>query len=42
MEIRILSREEQEQIYAPAYGMLEAADEEFVPPLSSQSGLLRM
>ncbi len=37
MEIRILSREEQEQIYAPAYGMLEAADEEFVPPLSSRS-----
>ena len=34
MEIRILTKEQQEQIYVQAYKMLAAADEEFVPPLS--------
>lgn len=34
MEIRILTKEQQEQIYPRAYELLAAADEEFVPPLS--------
>ena len=37
MEIRILEKEEQQSIYDDAYKMLEAADNEFVPPLSSRS-----
>ena len=37
MEIRILAKEEQKRIYDDAYQMLEAADKEFVPPLSSRS-----
>ena len=37
MEIRILEKEEQQSIYDDAYEMLEAADNEFVPPLSSRS-----
>ena len=37
MEIRILEKNEQESIYVDAYNMLEAADNEFVPPLSSRS-----
>ena len=37
MEIRILEKNEQESIYIDAYNMLEAADNEFVPPLSSRS-----
>ena len=37
MEIRILSKEEQQSIYDDAYEMLEAADNEFVPPLSFRS-----
>ncbi len=36
MEIRVLSEKEQRSIYPVAYEMLEAADEEFVPPLSSR------
>lgn len=36
MEIRILEKEEQQSIYAEAYKLLEAADNEFVPPLSSR------
>ena len=37
MEIRILEKEEQQSIYDDAYQMLEAADNEFVPPLSFRS-----
>ncbi len=37
MEIRILGRQEQQNIYTDAYEMLSAADNEFVPPLSSRS-----
>ena len=37
MEIKILSKEEQDAIYAQAYEMLENADNEFVPPLSSRT-----
>ena len=37
MEIRILDKAEQANIYDRAYTMLEAADDEFVPPLSSRS-----
>ncbi len=37
MEIRILEKEKQQSIYTDAYKMLEAADNEFVPPLSSRS-----
>ncbi|MBR2937852.1 MAG: GNAT family N-acetyltransferase [Oscillospiraceae bacterium] len=37
MEIRILDKEEQQRIYPEAYEMLAAADNEFVPPLSSRS-----
>ncbi len=37
MKICILSKEEQQSIYADAYKMLEAADKEFVPPLSFRS-----
>ena len=37
MEIRILDKAEQARIYDAAYCMLEAADDEFVPPLSSRS-----
>ena len=36
MEIRILGKEEQHLIYTDAYTMLEAADNEFLPPLSSR------
>jgi ribosomal protein S18 acetylase RimI-like enzyme len=34
MKICILSKEQQPEIYEEAYKMLEAADKEFVPPLS--------
>ena len=37
MEIRILEKEEQKNIYAEVYEMLTAADDEFIPPLSSRS-----
>lgn len=37
MEIRILDKVEQQRIYTDAYSMLSAADDEFVPPLSSRS-----
>ena len=37
MEIRILDKTEQQNIYTDAYTMLAAADDEFVPPLSSRS-----
>ena len=37
MEIRILEKEKQPCIYNDAYQMLELADNEFVPPLSSRS-----
>ena len=37
MEIRILEKEEQQHIYDDVYRMLELADNEFVPPLSSRS-----
>ena len=37
MEIRILDKQEQHRIYTTAYEMLESADNEFVPPLSSRS-----
>lgn len=37
MIIRILAKQEQESIYTDAYEMLAAADNEFVPPLSSRS-----
>ena len=37
MEIRILGKAEQQNIYPEAYSLLAAADEEFVPPLSSRS-----
>lgn len=37
MEIRILGKTEQQNIYPEAYSLLAAADEEFVPPLSSRS-----
>ena len=37
MEIRILEKEQQQSIYDQAYQLLAAADEEFVPPLSSRS-----
>ena len=37
MEIRILEKEEQQSIYDDVYKMLEAAENEFVPPLSSRS-----
>ena len=37
MEIKILSKEEQGDLYDQAYEMLEKADNEFVPPLSSRT-----
>ena len=37
MEIRILQPQEQAAIYAEAYKLLAAADEEFVPPLSARN-----
>ena len=37
MEIRILEKAEQQVIYPDAYKLLECADAEFVPPLSSRS-----
>ena len=37
MEICILEKEQQQSIYEQAYQLLAAADEEFVPPLSSRS-----
>ena len=37
MQIYILEKDEQQSIYDDAYKMLEAADEEFVPPLSHRS-----
>ena len=37
MEIRVLNKIEQESIYEDAYTMLEAADDEFVPPLSARN-----
>ena len=37
MEIRILDREEQAQIYPEVLEMLVAADKDFVPPLSRRS-----
>ena len=41
MEIRILEKEKQQCIYNDAYQILELADNEFVPPLSSRSCSLR-
>ena len=37
MEIRILEKEKQQSLYDDAYKMLQAADNEFIPPLSSRS-----
>lgn len=37
MEIRILEKNEQQEIYDTAYELLAAADNEFVPPLSSRN-----
>ena len=37
MEIRILEKAQQQSIYDAAYKLLEAADHEFVPPLSARS-----
>lgn len=37
MEVRILDIKEQQTIYGDAYKLLVAADNEFIPPLSSRS-----
>jgi len=37
MKIRILDKQEQQNIYIDVYKLLEAADNEFIPPLSSRS-----
>ena len=37
MDIRILEKQKQHEIYDSAYRLLAEADNEFVPPLSSRS-----